>query len=215
MRRGKPHECVWEEFANASSMPATIARAKDLDALSARLAHVETFLAKLPPNLTQSFKPLPTGMSIGPSTSANAPSPMRIQNAKSDDFSDVEDAAATLEDGVFGAPPANGQSGAGVHRTSSKEARQAQTPHVGKMGFTNTFGGTRHLELTPELTSIVAPERPPHMPPLSTAHLDTPFDASPEQIDEAYRRAVRKCTDILPDSNVIDYLVDLYFAKSR
>lgn len=57
--RGKPSECAWDVLqpANDVYLPPNLARTSDLEALAARLAHVEKYLRTLPPNLAP-FRPL-------------------------------------------------------------------------------------------------------------------------------------------------------------
>lgn len=57
--RNRPEDCTWDVFqpANDAFLPPTIARSTDLEALTARLAHVEAYLKTLPPNFAM-FRPL-------------------------------------------------------------------------------------------------------------------------------------------------------------
>lgn len=205
--RGRPNECSWEAFATEDgTLPSTIARAADLLALTARLTHVEEYLRTLPPNLA-SFNNYSAPLII-PTTGE----PLKIEMEET--FSDTEDAAVNLENGVFMRPPpifsGNGDVASPAASSSSKLRHQ-----VGSKSMTTgvrelRFGG-KPMEYTKVLTSIISQEK--NLGSFSKAHLNVEFDALPEDVEQAWKDEQRKIYRALPTRGAIKHLVSLYFSK--
>ncbi|GAA5825755.1 hypothetical protein JCM11251_000359 [Rhodosporidiobolus azoricus] len=111
-KRNRPTDCTWDVFqpANDAFLPPTLARTAEVEQLALRLAHVEKYLATLPPNFAL-FRPLPPGAmgviegrngGLAALSAAAEGAGVGGRRIKEDEgYSDTEDAAVTLENGVF------------------------------------------------------------------------------------------------------------------
>jgi hypothetical protein len=156
--RGASSTCTWDIFSGTGNgdgfLPPSIARTADLDAVVARLAHVEAYLKTLPPNLA-SFRPLAQGVQ---DTNYGDPNRKFIaggggagvgrEQGKEETFSDTEDAAVNLENGVFG-----GRLGGGGGEKKTPGARPGLT--VGGTG-----GGMTRATSVRSLTRFGAHQSP-------------------------------------------------------
>lgn len=137
---------------------------------------------------------------------------MGREQGKEETFSDTEDAAVNLENGVFG-----GRLGGGA---GEKKVQGAQRVPIGgkgggMAGASNARSQARFgapaLELTKALTSIIAAERPHDT--FSKAHLNVEFDASPAEVEQARKEELRKIYRALPNRQSVVHLVNLYFGR--
>lgn len=194
-KRGRPSDCTWDLLStDAGLLPPTIARTADVDALTARLTHIEAYLRTLPPNLA-SFVP------YAPQADPHPAHPPPRKAPPDETFSDTEDAAVLLENGVFGTRPILGpdspeHSSLVLPRDDGRRARESRF-------------GARGLELTKALTSIVALG---HRTP-SRAHLNVEFDATAAEVDAAAASATQRILRALPPRAVVRHLVNLYFTR--
>lgn len=205
--RGQASGCTWDVFSNEGYLPPTIARTSDLSAITSRLQHIEAFLRTLPPNLA-SFTPyVPPA---APNTALGDPNWKTLVQgagggAQEETFSDTEDAAVDLENGVFGQVAANAAAGSPeATKTTSGTSGRGGGGAGGKLRF-----GGRDMELTTALTSIVAPERVGS----SKVHLDVEFDANPAEVEKARVDVLRRIYRVLPLRNAVNHLVHLYFSR--
>ncbi|GJN89113.1 hypothetical protein Rhopal_002087-T1 [Rhodotorula paludigena] len=218
-KRGRPNECSWDVFqpSNDAFLPPTIARTAEVDSLAARLAHVEKYLATLPPNFAL-FRPLAPQLV----TSAAASAPRRAvtageggrQQDGEDGFSDTEDAAVKLEYGVFAPrpdPPASST------KPAAHSARPALAHAPSSTGpstrLSNVRFGAPQLELTKALTSIVVPAPAPAPSSSLRAHLLVDFDAPPEEVAGARQRELERILRTLPGREATAFLVERYFTS--
>lgn len=205
--RGQASGCTWDAFSTEGYLPPTLARTSDLSAVTSRLQHIEAFLARLPPNLA-SFTPyVPPAP---PSTALEDPNRKTpVQGAgegvQEETWSDTEDAAVDLEDGVFGQVAAN----AAAESPETKTRLGTNGRGGGTTGGKLRFGG-RDMELTKALTSIVSPER---VGPASKVHLDVEFDASPAEVERARLEVLGRIYRALPTREAVTHLVHLYFSR--
>lgn len=223
-KRGRPAaECTWDLLSNEAALPTTIARTSDLERVIARLAHVEAYLKTLPPNLA-SFAPL-TDPRTSSSTQHQYP-----QHQKSifghhvskpdveDTFSETEDAAVVLENGVFrSAPFTNDQNGQTELSRTAKLGMGESLGHVedGRQRNQDSLRDTRfgyRSELTKALTSIISPHRG-SLAYSSRAGLNIEFDASPAEVERARVEAVIRIYRAIPGRDVVGHLVHLYFTR--
>ncbi|GAA6060062.1 hypothetical protein JCM10212_003023 [Sporobolomyces blumeae] len=230
-KRGRPSDCTWDVFqpANDAFLPPTIARTSELENLAARLAHVESYLKTLPPNFAL-FRPLvPVANSPNtPNDSTTRHDPVKSDQRDGEDgYSDTEDAAVTLENGVFNgrlalehtskapyaaniAPAVSGPSVA-----NRPSLPHAPTSYPAGARPPQRFGAPT-LELTPALTSIVSAFAPSSSFFKSTslrAHLNLEFDSSPAQVQEAFRSEIDRMIRSLPGREATLYLVERYFTS--
>ncbi|GAA5980707.1 hypothetical protein JCM5350_006359 [Sporobolomyces pararoseus] len=226
-KRGKPGDCTWDIFQpnNDVFLPPTIARTSELQQLQERLAHVEAYLKTLPPNFAL-FRPLVPNTSASSSTPAESntrESGAKTEKEAEDGYSDTEDAAVTLENGVFNGrlaldntskppypptslPPSSNVSRPFMPHAPSSYPVNARPPH--------RFGAP--LELTSALTSIVSNLSPSSSFFTSTslrAHLNLEFETSPASAYEVFRTEIDKMIRSLPGREVTTYLVDRYFTS--
>ncbi len=212
-KRGQGSTCQFDALVQ-HELPPTIARSAEVQALLMRVNHVERYLASLPPSYA-TFKPYvpkegdDAGLGGGAIAGGHGHGDRAGRHhahghgADEDGLSETEDAAASLEAGVFvqelrgdlgiggiGRPGA----GAAAGSTATRELR---------------FGG-KPVELTKALTSIVAPERP-----LASSRyaLDVDFGASEAELGQARKVALRRLRDALPERAVQFHLVHLYFGS--
>lgn len=204
--RGRPNECTWEAFATEDgALPTSIARSSDLIALASRLAHVEAYLKTLPPNLAN-FRPY-----IPPLTPTATPTEIVKQITKEETFSDTEDAAVDLENGVFGRSGLGRTSPAPSSTKNNRGVEEGTRSRRGTVSGRELRFGGKALELTKALTSIVAPDR--LISAYSKAHLNVEFDASPADVERAWGEEQRRIYRALPNRAAIKHLVSLYFTK--
>ncbi|GAA5981930.1 hypothetical protein JCM10908_004671 [Rhodotorula pacifica] len=233
-RRNRPEDCTWDVFqpANDAFLPPTIARSTDLEALTARLAHVEAYLKTLPPNFAM-FRPLQldattgaggvgggkngvTGMGAGEGEKALVGKKGQSAGDPDDGFSDTEDAALRVENGVFGnraLEAAGGPSGSLVssNRPPLRSAHSnypASRPGPG--GLVSRFGAPS-TELTKALTSIVA--TPTVASASLRAHLLLEYDASAETVLRAKQDELERIMRTLPGREATVFLVERYFSN--
>ncbi|KAM0787632.1 hypothetical protein ACM66B_003697 [Microbotryomycetes sp. NB124-2] len=205
-KRGKTSDCTYDIFAAGGDgiMPPSIARTAEVQQLAARLAHVEAYLRTLPPNLA-SFSPyVPT------STDTALADPKRKligvekrDRDQEDTYSDTEDAAVNLENGVFGSRLAAKDVKVINGRTAQSSATAAAT-----ISSFRRFGAPP-TELTKALTSIVAIE--PMNESYARSRLAVDFDATQSAIEQAKNEELKRVLRVLPPPDVVTYLVELYF----
>ncbi|GEM07470.1 zn(2)-C6 fungal-type transcription factor [Rhodotorula toruloides] len=229
-KRGKPSECAWDVLqpANDIYLPPNLARTSDLQALAARLAHVEKYLRTLPPNLAP-FRPLDVVPVVpkdrpGEVSDARGGAKKRKMLGATDDeaFSDTEDAAVQLENGVFrstegvstalttslAAPaPTNGLLSLPQPPSLLRATSTSATPTL--TSAASRFGAPQ-VELTKALTSIVSPPVNSASAPL-LAHLPVDFDATPDEVAQARADEIDRIMRTLPGRDAIGYLVERYF----
>ncbi|GAA5868804.1 hypothetical protein JCM1840_005125 [Sporobolomyces johnsonii] len=231
-KRGRPSDCSWDVFqpANDAFLPPSIARTSDLETLAARLAHVEAYLKTLPPNFAL-FRPYAgitsgaMGMGENGRTLISAGGPKAERDAE-DGYSDTEDAAVTLENGVFNGRLALDPSTAGLPKapysmntTSNASVSTSSRPFIQHAPSSYTSArpaarfGAPSLELTSALTSIVSPSLPYSASASLRAHLAIDFDASAEAVDRARKDEVERMIRSLPGREATAYLVDRYFTS--
>ncbi|KAK4051134.1 hypothetical protein OIV83_002956 [Microbotryomycetes sp. JL201] len=203
--RGKTGECTYDIFAAGGEgiMPPSIARTVEVQQLAARLAHVEAYLKTLPPNLA-SFAPYTP---VGTDTALGDPKRKLIglgnrQRDQEDTYSDTEDAAVNLENGVFGSRLAK-----------DGKVINGKIPPVGPSAATSISNSRRFgappTELTKALTSIVATE--PLNELYARSRLAVDFDASQHSIEQARQDEMSRILRVLPPPDIVTYLVELYF----
>ncbi|GAA5861890.1 hypothetical protein JCM3774_001341 [Rhodotorula dairenensis] len=230
-RRNRPEDCTWDVFqpANDAFLPPTIARSTDLEALTARLAHVEAYLKTLPPNFAM-FRPLqpdsaggkngaPTGTSPdegGENASGGVGVGRKGPSAGDADeaFSDTEDAALRVENGVFGnraLEAAGGPPGSLVANRPPLRSNHSTFPASRPgQGMVSRFGAPS-TELTKALTSIVA--TPTVASASLRAHLLLEYDASAETVVRAKHDELERIMRTLPGREATVYLVERYFTN--
>lgn len=250
--RGRPSDCSWDVFqpANDAFLPPSIARTSDLETLARRLAHVEAYLKTLPPNFAL-FRPyagttsgaMRTGENGRTAISAGGP---KAERDAEDGYSDVrrwlsfsvpycllthrtpqtEDAAVTLENGVFNGRLTLDSSAAGLLKapypinatptpsvsSSSRPLIQHAPPSYTSARPAARFGAPSH-ELTSALTSIVSPPLPSSASTSLRAHLAIDFDASAEAVERARKDEVERLIRSLPGREATAYLVERYFTS--
>ncbi|GAA5940469.1 hypothetical protein JCM1841_001026 [Sporobolomyces salmonicolor] len=231
-KRGRPSDCSWDVFqpANDAFLPPSIARTSDLETLARRLAHVEAYLKTLPPNFAL-FRPyagttsgaMRTGENGRTAISAGGP---KAERDAEDGYSDTEDAAVTLENGVFNGRLTLDSSAAGLLKapypinatptpsvsSSSRPLIQHAPPSYTSARPAARFGAPSH-ELTSALTSIVSPPLPSSASTSLRAHLAIDFDASAEAVERARKDAVERLIRSLPGREATAYLVERYFTS--
>ncbi|KAI5479172.1 Zn(2)-C6 fungal-type transcription factor [Pseudohyphozyma bogoriensis] len=216
-KRGKPSDCTWDILSNEAALPTTIARTTDLEAVSARLAHVEAYLKTLPPNLTSFIPYIHQSSTPSHSTDVHRSRSTGARGVdKEETFSDTEDAAVHLENGVFGraaAFPENGITRSPEIHGSKVLKGGGDARFAGGRGDASgreiRFGG-RPLELTKALTSIVGPGANVYT---SRVHLNVDFNASPADVERERGEAFERIYRALPLPDVVDHLVQLYFTQ--
>lgn len=131
---------------------------------------------------------------------------------KEETFSDTEDAAVDIENGVFGARFGGGgeKKIVGAHRGLPNGGVGGSAGGAGASRSQARFGAPA-LELTKALTSIIAAERPNDT--FSKAHLSVEFDATPAEVEQARRDELRRIYRALPDRQSVVHLVNLYFGR--
>ncbi|KAG0667170.1 hypothetical protein C6P46_002582 [Rhodotorula mucilaginosa] len=211
--------------ANDAFLPPTIARSTDLEALTARLAHVEAYLKTLPPNFAM-FRPLqPDAATAGKDGTPAAPEDgeKAINGGKKgqlggdpdEGFSDTEDAALRVENGVFGnraLEGAGGPTGSLVaQRPPLRSAHSALVSSRPGHGGTVPRFGAPSTELTKALTSIVA--TPTVASASLRAHLLLDFDASAETVVRAKHDELERIMRTLPGREATVFLVERYFTN--
>ncbi|GAA5906084.1 hypothetical protein JCM6882_003554 [Rhodosporidiobolus microsporus] len=251
-KRNRPTDCTWDVFqpANDAFLPPTLARTAEVEQLAVRLAHVEKYLATLPPNFAL-FRPLPleamgllgegrNGGLAALSAAAEGAGLGEARRIKEDEgYSDTEDAAVTLENGVFNgrlgdlaATPAPSTSSkpfanptlpststsqclAAPATSSSRAAAPTSAPALPPPLAPNhlqhtRFGAPTH-ELTPALTSIFSSSPPPSSAVKAALSID--FDAGPEEVHKARRAEVERIVKALPGKEATVWLVERYFGS--
>ncbi|KAK4702031.1 hypothetical protein P7C70_g4194, partial [Phenoliferia sp. Uapishka_3] len=208
-KRGRPADCTWDLLSNDAALPPTIARTSDVDALVARLAHVESYLRTLPPNLAP-FTPYTPQIPSSHHHPPSANSSLRILKAQSPGFSDTEDAAVLLENGVFGTRPITGPDSP-ENDTGSRGTRRGGegNQRAGRGDARESRFGSRGSDLTKALTSIVAHGR--RIP--SRAHLNVEFDSTQAEVETATTSATQRILRAIPPRAVVQHLVNLYFTR--
>jgi len=216
-KRGQGSTCQFDALVQ-HELPPTIARSAEVQALLLRVNHVERYLGSLPPSYA-TFKPyVPKEADDGlPGSSAMAAGyserPSRGAHhghghghgLESETLSETEDAAVSLEAGVFAKELRMDLGpGGGVGRAGSAPVA------VGSIATGELRFGGKPVELTKALTSIVGPDRPPAS---SRYALDVDFEASDAELAAARRVAVRRLSEALPDRAVQFHLVHLYFGS--
>ncbi|BGP39812.1 hypothetical protein JCM10449v2_003763 [Rhodotorula kratochvilovae] len=222
-KRGRPSECAWDVFqpANDAFLPPTIARTAELDSLAQRLAHVERYLQTLPPNFAL-FRPLAPG--AAPAAGGQAVQTGRkgvgVGNGRPDregeeGYSDTEDAAMSLENGVFSA-----RIGLDSTNPSTKPSLLPPRPPLARASSSVGTGsgrpaairfGAPQLELTKALTCIVSSASAPSAS--LKAHLLVDFDATLEEVQEARKVEVERIVRTLPGREATAFLVERYFTS--
>ncbi|GAA6027400.1 hypothetical protein JCM8097_007831 [Rhodosporidiobolus ruineniae] len=227
-KRNRPTDCTWDVFqpANDAFLPPTLARTAEVETLAARLAHVERYLATLPPNFAL-FRPfagvVPSRTVVGAAENGEG---MRRAIAAppggekdEEGYSDTEDAAVKLENGVFSGrleldAPASSSASRAYALPAPPPAilprQNSQRPPGAPAGPATRFGAPA-LELTSALTSIVSSSPPPSAALMANLMVD--FDATPEEQFRARREAVEKIVRALPGRAVVEVLVERYFAS--
>ncbi|BGO93876.1 hypothetical protein NBRC10512_006114 [Rhodotorula toruloides] len=230
-KRGKPSECAWDVLqpANDVYLPPNLARTSDLEALAARLAHVEKYLRTLPPNLAP-FRPLDIVPVVpkdrpGEVSDARGGGKKRKMIGALDDeaFSDTEDAAVQLENGVF-RPTEAASTGLATSLVAPTRPnglmpspqppslmRATSNPAAATLSSATSRFGAPQVELTKALTSIVSPPVHPVSTPSLLAHLPVDFDATPEEVAQARADEIDRIMRTLPGRDAIGYLVERYF----
>lgn len=210
-KRGQGSSCQFDALVQ-HELPPTIARSAEVQALMMRVNHVERYLASLPPSYA-TFKPYvpkegdeagSSGAAIGGGHGHGDRGGRHHGHGHDEDgLSETEDAAASLEAGVF-AKELRGDLGLGGGGRAGPSAATGSTA-TRELRF-----GGKPVELTKALTSIVAPERP-----LASSRyaLDVDFDASEAELGQARKVALRRLRDALPDKAVQFHLVHLYFGS--
>ncbi|GAA5958019.1 hypothetical protein JCM21900_004747 [Sporobolomyces salmonicolor] len=231
-KRGRPSDCSWDVFqpANDAFLPPSIARTSDLETLARRLAHVEAYLKTLPPNFAL-FRPyagttsgaMRTGENGRTAISAGGP---KVERDAEDGYSDTEDAAVTLENGVFNGRLTLDSSAAGLLKapypinatptasvsSSSRPLIQHAPPSYTSARPAARFGAPSR-ELTSALTSIVSPPLPSSASASLRAHLAIDFDASAQAVERARKDEVERLIRSLPGREATAYLVERYFTS--
>ncbi|GAA5928564.1 uncharacterized protein JCM15063_003911 [Sporobolomyces koalae] len=227
-KRGRPSDCTWDVFqpANDAFLPPSIARTSELEHLAERLAHVETYLKTLPPNFAL-FRPLlpPSATSSStPVDSSNKEPGMKQEREQEDGYSDTEDAAVTLENGVFDGRLAL-DSNAKTQYPSTSQAPASTSSRPFMAHAPASFAASTRplpprfgvpLELTSALTSIVTQLSPssPFFTSISLrAHLNLEFEATSTATHEAFRNEIDRMIRSLPGREVTTFLVDRYFTS--
>ncbi|GAA6012945.1 hypothetical protein JCM10207_008390 [Rhodosporidiobolus poonsookiae] len=219
-KRGRPSDCTWDVFqpANDAFLPPSLARTTDLEQLAARLAHVESYLKTLPPNFAL-FRPLPAG-ELQSRTAEGVGVRKALTGAKDEreeGYSDTEDAAVTLENGVFnGRIELDPTSTATPVKSASTSARPLSTQPVFPPPPVSYAAsqppprfGAPAIEFTKALTSIVSSSPPPSSS--LKAMLPVEFDASVEELQKARKDEVERILRALPGREATVFLVDRYF----
>jgi hypothetical protein len=211
LERGQASACTWDVFSTEGFLPPSIARTVDVVALADRLKQVEAYLQTLPPNLG-TFKPFVPVSVATPGQSEVDDKEMLIvtklqpEQINNESFSDTEDAAVNLENGVFG----RGLGAAGLVKMRSGDRTRSNSVAGGQ---TSRFGGVRNMEFTKALTCIVSMDRGPGTSSYSKVHLDVNFDASPAEVEFARMEAIRRIFRVLPPRAAVTHLVQLYFSR--
>ncbi|BGP31851.1 hypothetical protein JCM10296v2_003628 [Rhodotorula toruloides] len=228
-KRGKPSECAWDVLqpANDVYLPPNLARTSDLEALAARLAHVEKYLRTLPPNLAPyralDIVPVASNDKPGEASDARRGGKKRKLIGAMDDeaFSDTEDAAVQLENGVFRPTEAvsTALTTALAAQTRSNGLlpspqppslmRATSNPAASTLSSASRFGAPQ-VELTKALTSIVSPPTNPASTSI-LAHLPVDFDATPEEVAQVKADEIDRIMRTLPGRDATAYLVERYF----
>ena len=209
-KRGRPADCTWDLLSNDAALPLTIARSADVDVLASRLAHVEAYLRTLPPNLAPFTPFMPE--SDDPTSSSHLPGTHPRKQLADETFSDTEDAAVLLENGVFGTRPILGPDS--PDNSSSLTMRRddgESSSRAGPRGRNEPRFGRRSIELTKSLTSIVSQSDRRYTS--SRAHLNVEFDATLAEVEVAALAASQRILRALPSKLVVHHLVNLYFTS--
>ncbi|GAA5911475.1 uncharacterized protein JCM6883_005771 [Sporobolomyces salmoneus] len=223
-KRGRPTDCSWDilDPGNVDTfLPSTIARTSELEQLAERLAHVEAYLKTLPPNFAL-FRPLvpQVNASTTPGDSNAKDVAPKAEKEVEDGYSDTEDAAVTLENGVFNGrlaldPTAKVPTSVPPSSNSTRPfMAHAPVSFPGTARPPQRFGAP--VELTSALTSIVSNMTPASSFFTSTslrAHLNLEFEASPASAYEVFVNEVDRMIRSLPGREATTYLVDRYFTS--
>ncbi|KAL8281363.1 hypothetical protein RQP46_006397 [Phenoliferia psychrophenolica] len=202
-KRGRPSQCSWDLFSNDAALPPTIARSADVDILASRLAHIEAYLRTLPPNLAP-FTP------FTPSPLPHTPHPLQLQPPPRDEtFSDTEDAAVLIENGVFGSRPILGPDSPDNSSSLTMRRDDGGSSRGARGDVRDSRFGRRDRELTKSLTSIVSQGKSTP----SRAHLNVEFDATQADVEAATVAATQRVLRALPPRPVVHHLVGLYFTR--
>ncbi|GAA5945324.1 hypothetical protein JCM3775_007595, partial [Rhodotorula graminis] len=251
-KRGRPSECAWDVFqpANDAFLPPSIARTSELESLAHRLAHVERYLQTLPPNFAL-FRPIAPGSGVSAGGAAGgagsqgggqvvqagrrgAGQGARADREGEDGYSDTEDAAVSLENGVFAS-----RVGLDAANPSTKPSLLAPRPPLqhasssmgpgsslnGGGGGSASAGGGRArrgshvrfgappLELTKALTCIVSSASASAPSASLKAHLLVDFDATLDDVRDARTAEVERIVRTLPGRQATAFLVERYFGS--
>ncbi|GAA5850159.1 hypothetical protein JCM9279_003552 [Rhodotorula babjevae] len=250
-KRGRPSECAWDVFqpANDAFLPPSIARTSELESLAHRLAHVERYLQTLPPNFAL-FRPIAPGLGAGAGAGgagagqqgggqvvqAGRRGAARADREGEEGYSDTEDAAVSLENGVFasrvGLDTANSSTKPSLlpprpllQHASSSMGPGSSLNGGGGGGSSSTGGGGRArrgshvrfgappLELTKALTCIVSSASASAPSASLKAHLLVDFDATLDEVREARTAEVERIVRTLPGRQATAFLVERYFGS--
>lgn len=212
-KRGQGSTCQFDALVQ-HELPPTIARSAEVQAILLRVNHVERYLASLPPSYA-TFKPYvpregDDGLAAGAGTAAGGQAGGERGGrghgggaAEEETLSETEDAAVSLEAGVFAKEL---RMDLGVTGGGGRGAGQAVA--AGSSATRELRFGGKPVELTKALTSIVGPERA-----LASSRyaLDVDFDASEAELGAARKVALRRLRKALPERAVQFHLVHLYF----
>lgn len=209
-KRGQGSSCQFDALVQ-HELPPTIARSAEVQALLQRVNHVERYLASLPPSYA-TFKPyVPKEGDDAAGVAGNGAGRAGAERAQAEleeTLSETEDAAVSLEAGVF-AKELRLDLGGAQDGTRTRHPAPTTTT-AGSATRELRFGG-RPVELTKALTSIVAP--PERLLTSARFGLDVDFDASKEELEAARGVALRRLRDALPARDVQFHLVHLYFGS--
>ncbi|GAA5914952.1 hypothetical protein JCM8208_000782 [Rhodotorula glutinis] len=251
-KRGRPSECAWDVFqpSNDAFLPPSIARTSELESLAHRLAHVERYLQTLPPNFAL-FRPMAPGSGASAGGGAAGAGQQgggqvvqagrRGQGARADrdgeeGYSDTEDAAVSLENGVFasrvGLDTTNPSTKPSLlpprpplqHASSSMGPGSSLNGAGGTAGSSTAGGGRARrgshvrfgappLELTKALTCIVSSASASAPSASLKAHLLVDFDATLDEVRDARTAEVERIVRTLPGRQATAFLVERYFGS--
>ncbi|KAM0750481.1 hypothetical protein T439DRAFT_326448 [Meredithblackwellia eburnea MCA 4105] len=231
IKRGEPEKCNWEE-ARIDPEPQPFALGSDLKRVAMRLVQMEQFLQTLPPELRAGApRPQPLSFyipgeagSLVPSGNggfatngggrAALPPSSGYENSSIRDFetegrsvyeadlnSDTEDAAVKLEATAFGSQ----QFGTTQFTTADSN------PFLGLHGPKSDRCCSSPVELTRELTSIVAPKVNPEAAFSCSVQLGLDYGLPVEEVEAARRAAVAKVLVDFPEKEMSLYLVRKYY----
>ncbi|GAA5908273.1 hypothetical protein JCM6882_006789 [Rhodosporidiobolus microsporus] len=193
IKRGAPDSCNWED-AKIEPEKQPFALVDDVDDLKERLAIIERFLNTLPPALKTSMPEL--GIK---SFGMRAKNDVRVEQIANDEYVEVEKHLASIREGN-GAGDSLGVLDAvlfGGDNMLPKGALQAvQAPP----------------ELTPALTSIIAP-RVVWVEPATSTNLGLDICYNQEELDAERLRALEKVYRLLPTKEQACSLIKRYYAQ--